>query len=294
MSKQAPSRKTANFDINVAKCACYCPVSLFWSEHPRAHLQRGAEERFWRMFSICVAATFPGWRIWAGWSDSGKSLRRAVSLVAPRTREDTIVTACDAFSFAHEHGCGKTRRLCAHAGANQWKRAGATRVLTGGPSSEVKSGCASWLPHSAQHTRARATWQQTRPFDWINSRLRTGIQRWLSPAVFPSPAPLSASLPWLFLAGGSGTRTADFRGGRNVGGSTNTSRQVRLKTAHKAGNLSEEPELKRLGWSISFFSCGRASTRELLRAWSSVGGASLLLVALVSRLHSHHQKVSGF
>lgn len=44
------------------------------------------------------------------------------------------------------------------------------------------------------------------------------------------------------------------------------------KTAYKAGNLSEEPEFKRLGWSIFFFSCGRASTRDLLRAWSSVGG----------------------
>lgn len=37
-----------------------------------------------------------------------------------------------------------------------------------------------------------------------------------------------------------------------VGGSTNTGRRVCLKTAYKAGNLSEEPELKPLGWSIFF------------------------------------------
>lgn len=55
-----------------------------------------------------------------------------------------------------------------------------------------------------------------------NSRPRTGIQRWLSPAVFPCPAPLSASLPWLFLAGGFwdlAQRTSEVK---NVGGSTKT------------------------------------------------------------------------
>lgn len=148
-----------------------------------------------------------------------------------------------------------------------------------------------WLLHP--HARNMATHKA--PFYWINSRLRTGIQRWLSPAVFPCLAPLSASLPWLFLAGGSGTCTAEIGGGKTWGWGgrwgcqqTQAGKCV-LKTAHKAGDVSEEAELRRLGWSIFF----RACTRESRCTGSSVGG-SLLPVALVSPLHSHHQKVSAF
>lgn len=63
-----------------------------------------------------------------------------------------------------------------------------------------------------------------------------------------------------------------------------------LKTAYKAGDVSEEAELRRLGWSIFF----RACTRESRCTGSSVGGGSLLPVALVPPLRSHHQKVSAF
>ena len=48
--------------------------------------------------------------------------------------------------------------------------------------------------------------------EWRNSHPRTGIRRWLSPAVFLCPALLSASLPWFSVAGGAGTRAADFGG----------------------------------------------------------------------------------
>lgn len=137
----------------------------------------------------------------------------------------------------HSHASTGTDAQRAHAEQIN----GNARVRTGGPSSEVGLGAGrDWLLHP--HARNTATHKA--PFYWINSRLRTGIQRWLSPAVSPCLAPLSASLPWLFLAGGSGTCTAELGGGKTWGWGglgwgcqqTQAGKCV-LKTAYKAGNV---------------------------------------------------------
>lgn len=159
---------------------------------------------------------------------------------------------------------------------------------TGGPSSEVGPGAGrDWLLHP--HARNMAT-HKAPPF--LKDRL-TSSKRDPTLAVTSSiPVPCAAvsfpamALPrrrWVWDVHGGDRRWKNVGMGREAGVSTNTSRQVCvLKTAYKAGNVSEEAELRRLGWSIIFFVHVPVS-RAALGA-PSVGGSLLL----VSPLHSHH------
>lgn len=127
------------------------------------------------------------------------------------------------------------------------KSMGRRGFRTGGPSSEVGLGAGrDWLLHP--HARNMAT-HKAPPF--LKDQL-TSSNRDPTLAVTSSiPVPCAAvsfpamALPrrWVWDVHGGDRRWKNVGMGREAGVSTNASRQVRvLKTAYKAGNVSEEAE----------------------------------------------------